>query len=64
MYMLHGMPQTACHHCGQTIAEGQERATAIIIGIPKNFCKFEGDDPQYSCYNQWRVQRAGTFRCR
>jgi hypothetical protein len=33
-----GMPKAICHHCGETIQEGEERAIAILPnGAPKFF---------------------------
>jgi hypothetical protein len=45
-----------CAHC-QTYL-GNERAVANTPGGVKFFCKMEpGDNPQDSCYLQWKMRR-------
>lgn len=46
-----------CYNCGAWL--GHERAVAHTPAGPKFFCKMDpGDDPQYSCYLQWKTRRA------
>lgn len=45
-----------CAHCGTWL--GSERAIANTPGGPRFFCKMEPEDnPQDSCYLQWRLLR-------
>jgi hypothetical protein len=56
--MMYQLPQAICHHCGETIAEGEERATGILPnGVPKAFCKFTGENPDLSCWHQFQLKR-------
>jgi hypothetical protein len=56
---MNGFPEAKCHNCGQFIEEGQERAIAIMPnGVPRHFCKFTGDDPDNSCWAQFRIKNA------
>lgn len=53
------MPQTICHHCGEKIPEGSDRAIAIVIGFPRHFCK-SGENVELSCYYLWSMKRAAV----
>ncbi len=56
-YANGGNPMAAhCANCGVLL--GTERAVASTVGGPRFFCKYEpGDNPEYSCYNQWKRSR-------
>jgi hypothetical protein len=56
--MFNGFPEARCLHCNAEIGKGELRAIALVHGVPQYFCRFEGDNPQYSCYLQWRVLNA------